>query len=253
MKVTNLNNYDYIIIVGLTGVGKSSLVQKMVSDYGMVIKKKYTTRPKRHNEDKKKYEAEYFKVTEKEMFELDKQGKLLSHISPKTAHGVWHYGIPIYEKVIKDDPHRAQIQVLGINDIQNIINIHGNSWFPENSLIITMYADISSICKKLQSRLDTEESIRRLLSDIQLFGEYPETGSVYQQIFNMRNSLKFPLIDIVNYDYELSTDQILSYLSKFEPINKNCHVILNYRDFHGLFYMWQHEYGWDLNPNDTKY
>ena len=39
MKVTNLNNYDYIIIVGLTGVGKSSLVQKMVSDYGMVIKK----------------------------------------------------------------------------------------------------------------------------------------------------------------------------------------------------------------------
>lgn len=253
MKATNLNNYDYIIIVGLTGSGKSSLVQKMVSDYGMTIKKKYTTRPIRHNEDKKKYETEYFKVTEKEMFELDKQGKLLSHIQPETAHGVWHYGIPVYEKVIRDNSYKPQIQVLGINDIQNIINIHGDSWFPENSLMITMYVDTSSIRKKLQSRLDTEESDRRLLSDIQLFGNYPGTGPVYQQIFNMRNSLKFPLIDIVNYDYELSIDQILSYLSEFEPINKNCQAILNYRDFHGLFYMWQHEYGWDLNPNDTKY
>lgn len=82
-------------LVGKSGSGKDTLMNRL--DYDKVVP--YTTRDMREGEVEGR---EYHFVTDKEMEELDKQGKILEKRSYDTVYGVKHYFTVDDEQLNKD-------------------------------------------------------------------------------------------------------------------------------------------------------
>lgn len=158
--------FDYIFITGVTGTGKSTLLQEILDTYSDVeLLQKYTTRDMREDEKTiPKKRLEYNFITEENTTFLDNILELSLVNTYHTANGDHLYAFPKYNNPKEDVTY---IQVLGADDI---IAIMDKGEFPENALLINITTDKKSVLQKLSKRMDDEESERRYQSDCNNFG-----------------------------------------------------------------------------------
>src|SRR5574344_1589390 len=77
-------------VMGKSSSGKDTIFNKLVQDQSLQLKTivGYTTRPMREGE---KQGREYFFVSEEELAELEKQGKVIEKRTYQTVYGPWYY------------------------------------------------------------------------------------------------------------------------------------------------------------------
>jgi len=90
--------YMLVVISGLSGSGKDTVIKYLLEDYGWKRHLSYTTRPERKGEVNG---IDYRFVSNKEFFKLRKRGELLDCV----CISGYYYGFPLNELIqkIKDD------------------------------------------------------------------------------------------------------------------------------------------------------
>ena len=79
-----------VLFMGPSSSGKNIIKSRLIKDNKFALKEiiMSTTRPKRTGEIEGR---EYYFKTEKEMLELEKEGKIIERRTYDTAYGPWHY------------------------------------------------------------------------------------------------------------------------------------------------------------------
>lgn len=151
---------DYVFITGVTGVGKSTLLTKLMErdrNFGRLqILKKYTTRPKRKTDDNTI--EEYIHIDQEQAKVLRENMKIGLETIYHTEHGILQYIFPVFEP----SPDTTYVQVLGAGDLKAILE---KGILPKNSIVINIRTDQKSILDRTKGRGEKEETKRRLKSD----------------------------------------------------------------------------------------
>lgn len=143
--------------MGKTCSGKNAVVSELVKRgwYQIVT---YTSRPKRRGE---KNGREYWYISEEDFSNKIKSGFFAEWKSYDVNGKTWYYGSPaedIIEASLDDDNNVIILTPSGVTDVLSILNkcvpnCHVN--------IIYLYANRSTILKRLKSRKDKNDSIER--------------------------------------------------------------------------------------------
>ena len=142
---------DIVVIVGPSGVGKSTVAYKMLElDGRFEFVRSATTRPKR--DDGKA--DEYIYLSEKEFFERVECGKMLEHM----RYGDNYYGTPASEVERIFSEGRIPLLVLDINGAKSLRA--GNFTF--RSVIVYVYERLDVIISRLIARAGDEPTQKEL-------------------------------------------------------------------------------------------
>lgn len=98
-------------LMGKSSTGKDSFYKQIMGNDDLGLKNivMYTTRPIRAGEQ---HGVEYFFVSEKELKELEAEGKVIERRSYNTVHGVWHYFTVCDEQIDLEKNHYVVIGTL---------------------------------------------------------------------------------------------------------------------------------------------
>ena len=150
-----------IAIIGLSGSGKSTVLNKVIKMYGGVNKViSCTTRPQRPNEINKK---DYYFISDILYNVMDSCGALIAKEEFKVASGdIWRYGI--IEKLLTQ--YEYPILILTPSGVENLKSLGYN--------VITFYIDLSEEerFKRIYNRKDNQgdqEIKRRNKEDLERF------------------------------------------------------------------------------------
>ena len=148
-----------IILVGMSGSGKTTTLRHLTKNYTMNIIPQWTTRPKRKFEEN---ESDYlFATKENSPFVKD----MLTHYATKTVYGIWHYGFS--RQQFEDNPNKINILV---TELDSALKLKSALKGQYDTHIIFLNPPIKDIRKRLEKRGDNPEEVRRrLLADAEDF------------------------------------------------------------------------------------
>lgn len=145
------------IIMGKTCSGKNAVVKELVSrGWSQIIT--YTSRPKRRGE---KNGREYFYISEEDFANKIKSGYFAEWKSYYVNGKTWYYGSPseeIIEASLDDKNHVIILTPQGVEDTLAFLSKYISDY---QINIIYLYANRSTILKRLQKRKDKNDSIER--------------------------------------------------------------------------------------------
>jgi len=146
-----------LVLSGPSGVGKTSLCDRLVSDLpDAVYSISVTTRPKRAGEVDG---DEYFFVGEKEFQELRDSGQLLESAA---VHGA-HYGTP--RRFVESELAKCQVVVLNI-DVQGGLQVMSS--YPDGVFVFLMPPSLEELTGRIRGRgEDAEEVIALRMRNMQ--------------------------------------------------------------------------------------
>lgn len=144
-----------LCILGKTSSGKTSVVNKLISEQNMNQIITYTTRPIRDNE---KQDITYHFVSEKDFTQKIKNDFFAEYKTYDTEFGVWYYGTALKDLEKADDKTVIILTPDGYRDIVNKLQ--------NKPVSIYIYANNLTIKKRLIKRGDNpKEAERRLQHD----------------------------------------------------------------------------------------
>ena len=145
-----------ICIIGKTASGKTSIVNKLVKLHNTKQIITYTSRPMRENE---KQCVTYHYISEYEFKQKILEGFFAEWKTYDTEFGVWYYGTALEDIEAADDNSIVILTPAGYRDVKE-------KFSSDMLTSIYIYADNSTILKRLKSRGDNEnEAVRRLQHD----------------------------------------------------------------------------------------
>lgn len=120
-------------VMGKSSSGKDTIFNKLVQDQSLQLKTivGYTTRPMREGE---KQGREYFFVSEEELAELEKQGKVIEKRTYQTVYGPWYYFTVDDGSV--DFDHDNYILIGTLESYKKVRSYYGNEF------VIPIYIDV---------------------------------------------------------------------------------------------------------------
>ena len=150
------------IIMGKTCSGKNAVVKELVSrGWSQIIT--YTSRPKRRGE---KNGREYFYISEEDFTNKINNGYFAEWKSYYVNGETWYYGSPseeIIEASLDGKNHVIILTPQGVEDTLAFLSKYISDY---QINIIYLYANRSTILKRLQKRKDKNDSIaRRMRAD----------------------------------------------------------------------------------------
>lgn len=157
-------------IMGKSAAGKDNIYSLLVSNKELALKKMilYTTRPIRAGE---KNGREYFFTDERNLKELEIQGRVIEKREYDTVHGIWTY-------FTADDGQvdLAKADYLGIGTLESFIKLR--EYYGEKS-VMPIYIQVENgerltralMREKSQDRPRYAEMCRRFLADEEDFSE----------------------------------------------------------------------------------
>lgn len=169
-------------VMGKSGSGKDTIFKALINDKSLNLKPVilYTTRPKRQGE---KDGVEYFFINEKQLAQLQNQGKIIELRQYNTVQGIWYYCTAY------DGQFDLAYDYLLICTLEAYNNI--NKYFGADVVVpIYIYVDDG---KRLQRSLGREmaqqspqyeEMCRRFLADSEDFSEKKLKEAAITQYFN---------------------------------------------------------------------
>lgn len=145
------------IIMGKTCSGKNAVVKELVSrGWSQIIT--YTSRPKRRGE---KNGREYFYISDDDFSNKINNGYFVEWKSYNVNGKIWYYGSPseeIIEASLDDKNHVIILTPQGVEDTLAFLSKYITDY---QINIIYLYANRSTILKRLQKRKDKNDSIER--------------------------------------------------------------------------------------------
>lgn len=145
------------IIMGKTCSGKNAVVSELVNrGWSQIVT--YTSRPKRRGE---KNGREYWYITEGEFADKIKDKFFAEWKSYFVKGKTWYYGSPVKEIVdasLDDENHVIILTPQGVGDVLTYLARYISDY---QINIIYLYANHSTILKRLKSRKDKNDSIER--------------------------------------------------------------------------------------------
>lgn len=144
-----------LCILGKTSSGKTSIVNKLISEQNMNPIITYTTRPMRDNE---KQDSTYHFISEKDFKQKINDKFFAEYKTYNTKSGVWYYGTALKDLEKADDKTVIVLTPGGYRDIVNKLQ--------NKPVSIYIYANNLTIKKRLIKRGDDpKEAERRLQHD----------------------------------------------------------------------------------------
>lgn len=141
-----------LILVGASATGKTEIVKKLVSDYGITKMVTYTTRDKRINEVDG---IDYNFISVDEFLKLKEQGKFVETV----CYNSNYYG------TLKSDVKKDKVVILEPSGLESFYNE-----FPNQLMSIYIHTDKIVREKRMLERGDTIENINlRLAKDDAIF------------------------------------------------------------------------------------
>lgn len=145
------------IIMGKTCSGKNAVVTEL-ADRGWSQIITYTSRPKRRGE---KNGREYFYISDEDFANKINSGYFAEWKSYNVNGKTWYYGSPseeIIEASLDDKNHVIILTPQGVEDTLSFLSKYISDY---QINIIYLYANRSTILKRLQKRKDKNDSIER--------------------------------------------------------------------------------------------
>lgn len=141
-----------IIIIGKTASGKDTIVNKLISLYGLKKVITYTTRSQRKGE---KQDVTYHFISDKDFKQKINEGFFAEWKSYITADGVWYYGTALED--LKNGEYNSVIILTpdGYRDVVNKLS--------KKPIAIYIYANNTTIKKRLLKRGDNPNEAQRRL------------------------------------------------------------------------------------------
>ena len=162
------NKGSLIVISGFSGVGKGTVVKRLISQYGYDLSISATTRSPREGEENGR---EYFFADENKLKEFRRNGKLIEARTYQTVYGPWTY-------FTADD---GQVSVgndsyLGIGTLESFVRLRE---YYGNEVMWPIYIEVEDgerleralAREKTQEVPKYEEMCRRFLADQNDFSE----------------------------------------------------------------------------------
>ena len=141
-----------LILVGASATGKTEIVKKLVSDYGIKKMVTYTTRSKRPNEVDG---VDYNFITKEEFLKLKEENKFVETV----CYNNNYYG------TLKNDVSDDKVVILEPSGLESFYSV-----FPDELMCVYIHTDKSIREKRMRSRGDSDESIaQRLAKDDEIF------------------------------------------------------------------------------------
>ena len=180
-----------VIIMGKTSCGKDTVVNELISKYGLRKCVTYTTRPMRDGE---KQDITYHFITEDDFKQKIRENFFAEYKSYDTEFGIWYYGVALEDVENADDKTVIILTPDGYRDVIKKVKNKPKS--------IYIYANNSTIKERLINRGDDpKEAQRRLEHDnIDFKGVETEVDKI---VYNNKGS---NINDVVN--------KILKYLEE---------------------------------------
>ena len=141
-----------IIIIGKTASGKDTIVNKLISLYGLKKVITYTTRSQRKGE---KQDVTYHFISEEDFKQKINEGFFAEWKSYITVDGVWYYGTALED--LKNGEYNSVIILTpdGYRDVVNKLS--------KKPIAIYIYANNTTIKKRLLKRGDDKNEAQRRL------------------------------------------------------------------------------------------
>lgn len=144
------------IISGKSASGKTTVVEKLVSEHGFIQIIPYTTRPPRKGE---KQDITYHYISLDEFLKKIDEGFFAEWKAYVTEEGLWYYGTAINDLKNAEDNTVVILTPAGYRDIEKIFS-------KDNICSIYIYANNTTIENRLLARGDNEnEANRRIAHD----------------------------------------------------------------------------------------
>lgn len=203
--------------------GKTTLLQEIVQSFPneIFLKKKFTSRPKRADEGNDEYDF----TSEDHIRKLVSDGELLYAGEYHTAHGVWLYGFPKYEKPQKNETY---IQAIGYDDAVGLCEAD-EYWFPEYSMLIHIILDFDTLVSKSDTRNDPAETKRRMNNDIDRYAKLNTSKGITYGLENSALANHGTVVNIYNTKHELSASDIVRLLQYADLDFRDDRVIISSR------------------------
>ena len=142
-----------IIIIGKTASGKDTIVNKLISLYGLKKVITYTTRSQRKGE---KQDVTYHFISEEDFKQKINEGFFAEWKSYITVDGVWYYGTALDDLENADDKSVIILTPDGYRDVINKLT--------RRPISIYLYANNQTIKKRLIKRGDDPKEAERRVS-----------------------------------------------------------------------------------------
>ena len=141
-----------IIIIGKTASGKDTIVNKLISLYGLKKVITYTTRSQRKGEQQ---DVTYHFISDEDFKQKINEGFFAEWKSYITADGVWYYGTALED--LKNGEYNSVIILTpdGYRDVVNKLS--------KKHIAIYIYANNTTIKKRLLKRGDDKNEAQRRL------------------------------------------------------------------------------------------
>jgi guanylate kinase len=172
-------------IMGKSGSGKDTIFKALINDKSLNLKPVtlYTTRPKRQGETDG---VEYFFIDEKQLAQLQSQGKIIELRQYNTVHGIWYYCTAY------DGQFNLSNNYLLICTLEAYNNI--NKYFGKDVVVpIYIYVDDGNRLRRAlgremaQQTPQYEEMCRRFLADSEDFSKQKLKEAAITQYINNDN------------------------------------------------------------------
>lgn len=172
-----------IILVGKSLSGKTTIVKRMVDNYGYTSIIKTTSRPKRSGEVDG---VDYHFVSEEDFLQMIYDKEFVDYRKYNTKLGVWFYGIS-YDEFYKRDKDGKYVIILTPEEYKRFKK---DDLLPSDSMCFYISVSESTITKRLGSRQLKDEQIRRLEADKKDFAGFEEvTDRIIYNNLNPRRTV----------------------------------------------------------------
>lgn len=178
-----------LIIAGKTASGKTSIVNDLVSKYGMKQIVTYTTRPIRKGEA----DGITYHYINKEDFQTKiKENFFVEWKSYETQEGIWYYGTA---KTDLDSANNDTVIILTPQGIRDISLLYPNNF------VVYLYINHSTMKNRLNKRnTNKEENLRRLKADDEDFKNFEMEAN--KIIYNNDNVQKADVVEKILKEYK---------------------------------------------------
>lgn len=185
-----------IVLLGMTATGKSTILNKLVKDYGYQRIVTCTTRPKREGEVDG---IDYHFLDDRMFRHYINQDKFIEYTSYNVVNNqTWYYG------TLKEDLSK------NFDNGIIIVNPDGYKYYSKylsNAFFVRLYAPLDIIRKRLMERGDDPgESERRIIADCSDF------QVIDNKLINLSINTHIHKVDDIareiNYEYTLVKDEL---------------------------------------------